>query len=350
MKISVEKTEAAILVEQRQPLVVEEIALPETLDVGQVLVEIAFSGICGSQLGEIDGVKGVDKYLPHLLGHEGSGKVLGVGPGVSSVSVGDHVVLHWRPGDGIQSNTPTYEWQAKPLNAGFVTTFNRHAVVSENRVTKISKDYPLDLAALFGCAVTTGTGVIENKGNLKMGQSVVVVGAGGVGLSVIQGASLVSAYPIVAVDIFENRVRLAQELGATEGIVSKDASWSSQVKKLIGAQGADLVVDNTGNPEVISQCLELTKPKGKTVLIGVPKQGVKTPVDTLPLHFGKVLVGTHGGDGAPELDIPRLMALSKANILNLPKLISTRCELQDINDAIEDMRSGKLSGRCLITF
>ena len=156
MKISVEKTEAAILVEQRQPLVVEEIALPETLDVGQVLVEIAFSGICGSQLGEIDGVKGVDKYLPHLLGHEGSGKVLGVGPGVSSVSVGDHVVLHWRPGDGIQSKTPTYEWQAKPLNAGFVTTFNRHAVVSENRVTRISKDYPLDLAALFGCAVTTG--------------------------------------------------------------------------------------------------------------------------------------------------------------------------------------------------
>jgi len=202
MKISVEKTEAAILVEQRQPLVVEEIALPETLDVGQVLVEIAFSGICGSQLGEIDGVKGVDKYLPHLLGHEGSGKVLGVGPGVSSVSVGDHVVLHWRPGDGIQSKTPTYEWQAKPLNAGFVTTFNRHAVVSENRVTRISKDYPLDLAALFGCAVTTGTGVIENKGNLKMGQSVVVVGAGGVGLSVVQGASLVSAYPIVAVDIF----------------------------------------------------------------------------------------------------------------------------------------------------
>ena len=349
MKTTVKQTEAAILVEQHRPLVVDEVSLPELLDVGQVLVRVSFSGICGSQLGEIDGVKGVDRYLPHLLGHEGSGRVLGVGPGVSSVATNDHVVLHWRPGDGIQSRTPTFAWRKKPLNAGFVTTFNRHAVVSENRVTGIPKDYPLDLAALFGCAVTTGTGVVENKGDLKMGQSVVVVGAGGVGLNVIQGARLLSAHPIIGVDLFENRLQLAMEVGASNGVVNRDPSWVSQVREFVGDQGADLVVDNTGNPEVISQCLDLTKPQGKTVLIGVPQQGVKTPVSTLPLHFGKVLVGTHGGDGLPDRDIPRLIALSQKKILDLTKLISTRCELPDINDAIADMRSGKMSGRCLIS-
>ena len=349
MKISTRKTEAAILVEQRRPLVIDEVGLPDSLDVGQVLVEVLFSGICGSQLGEIDGVKGEDRYLPHLLGHEGSGRVLGVGPGVSSVTMDDHVVLHWRPGVGIQSRTPTYTWRKKPLNAGFVTTFNRYAVVSENRVTAIPKDYPLDFASLFGCAVTTGTGVVENKGQLKMGQSVVVVGAGGVGLSVIQGAKLLSAHPIIGVDLFENRVQLAMKLGASNGIVNRDSSWVSQVRELVGAQGADLVVDNTGNPEVISQCLDLTQPKGKTILIGVPQQGAKTSVNTLPLHFGKVLVGTHGGDGSPNHDIPRLISLSQKKILDLTALISTRCELRYINDAIADMRSGKMSGRCLIT-
>ena len=146
-------TQAAILTEQRQPLVVDTIELPKSLEVGQVLVEVHCSGICGSQLGEIDGVKGDDRFLPHLMGHEGFGKVLEVGAGVRYVKRGDSVVLHWRPGAGIQSETPKYTWRGKPLNAGWVTTFNRHAVVSENR-TKVPADTNPDVA-LFGCAVTT---------------------------------------------------------------------------------------------------------------------------------------------------------------------------------------------------
>ncbi len=349
MSIKIKETQAAILTEQRQPLVVDDVCLPETLEVGQVLVEVLFSGICGSQLGEIAGVKGSDPYLPHLLGHEGSGKVLAIGPGVNSVMVGNHVVLHWRPGSGIQSAPPRYTWHKKALNAGFVTTFNQHAVVSENRVTAIPRDYPLELAALFGCAVTTGIGVVENKAFLRMGESVVVVGSGGVGLNVIQGAKLLSASPIVAVDLFENRVQLARDIGASHGLVNVDPSWVFQVRDIVGADGADLVVDNTGNPDVISQCIELTKPAGKTILIGVPPKGARTAINTLPLHFGKVLTGTHGGDGVPDQDIPRLLGLSQAGILDLSKLITATYSLSEINNAIDDMRSGKMSGRCLIS-
>src|SRR5262245_35220563 len=121
--------QAAILAEQRKPLVVDEVSLPERLDFGQVLVRVIYSGICGAQLNEIDGAKGEDPYLPHLLGHEGSGVVLEVGPGVKTVSPGQRVVMHWRKGRGIEAATPQYRWRGRPLNAGWVTTFNPYAVV-----------------------------------------------------------------------------------------------------------------------------------------------------------------------------------------------------------------------------
>ena len=167
-------TQAAILVAQQEPLVVDTIELPADLGVGQVLVQLQVSGICGSQLGEIDGVKGADRYLPHLMGHEGFATVREIGPGVKHVQPGDRVVLHWRPGAGIQADPPKYRWLGEPLNAGWVTTFNRHAVVSENRCTKVPADTNPDAAALFGCAITTGFGVIENNAGLRMGEAVVV--------------------------------------------------------------------------------------------------------------------------------------------------------------------------------
>ena len=132
---------AAILINNRKPLVITDVELPKILEFGQVLVKVFYSGLCGAQLNEIDGVKGKDKFLPHLLGHEGSGLVLNTGPGVTTVKKGDHVVLHWRPSLGIQSPTPKYKWGSKTVNAGWVTTFNNQAVISENRLTKIPKNF-----------------------------------------------------------------------------------------------------------------------------------------------------------------------------------------------------------------
>ena len=143
-----------------------------------MLVKIHYSGICGAQINEIEAVKGPDKFLPHLLGHEGSATVLEIGPGVKTVKPGDTVVMHWRPSDGIQAETASYQWNGRKVNSGWVTTFNEYSIVSENRLTVIPSDFDLKLAPLFGCAVTTAMGVVNNDAQLKVGQSVVVFGVG----------------------------------------------------------------------------------------------------------------------------------------------------------------------------
>ncbi len=199
---------AAILTELNAPLELAEIEVPRP-EVGQVLVQVHASGICGAQLGEISGVKGPDKYLPHLLGHEGGGVVLEVGPGVTQVKPGDSVVLHWRKGAGIQCHPPQYHWNGRVVNAGWVTTFGECAVISENRLTPIPDDVPFEIAALMGCAVTTALGLINNLAQLKIGQSIAVLGCGGVGLNVLQGAAMVSADPIIAIDIYDHKLDMA---------------------------------------------------------------------------------------------------------------------------------------------
>lgn len=339
---------AAILAELHQPLVVDEIELPPALEAGQVLVKIGVSGICGSQIGEIDGAKGEDKYLPHLLGHEASGIVQEVGAGVRFVKPGDHVVLHWRKGQGIESVPPKYTWHGKTLNAGLIATFNEYAIVSENRVTRIPDSSDMEVAALFGCAVTTGFGVAENNADIRFGESVVVFGAGGVGLNIIQAASLRSAYPIIAVDLHDGRLDLARQMGATHVINSANVDARAALLELTGKQGIDVFIDNTGQPAIIEMGYELTKAQGRVVLVGVPKAGRNISIFSLPLHFDKRISGSHGGETVPHVDIPRYTRLLDAGRIQLKPLITEHFKLKDINVAIERMRSGAMSGRCLV--
>src|SRR5690348_6445165 len=236
----IKTAKAAILVQSREPLVVDEFTLPDALGVGQALVKVLHSSICGAQLNEIAAAKGPDRFLPHLLGHEASAQVLEVGPGVTHIKAGDTVVMHWRPSQGIQSPTPAYRWRGQKLNAGWVTTFNEHAIVSENRLTVIPANYDLKVAPLLGCAVTTAVGVINNDAKVKIGESVVVFGAGGVGLNVVQFAGMVGAYPIIAVDLLDSKLAMAKRLGATHCINSRgisDADLDAQLRKLTDAKG-----------------------------------------------------------------------------------------------------------------
>ena len=229
---------AAILAQSRQPLVVDEIALPDTLGVGQVLVKIIYTSICGAQINEIEAAKGPDKFLPHLLGHEGSGIVLETGPGVTTVKPGDTVVLHWRPSQGIQCQPPAYRWRGKKLNAGWVTTFNEYAVVSENRVTADSRrTTTCKVAPLLGCAVTTAAGVINNDAKVKIGESVVVFGVGGVGLNVVQFAALAGAYPIVAIDLVDTKLEMARSGGATHAQFRAATDVAAEIRKFVGDEG-----------------------------------------------------------------------------------------------------------------
>ncbi|NOX34931.1 MAG: zinc-binding dehydrogenase [Deltaproteobacteria bacterium] len=340
---------AAILHELGKPLVIDEVELPQKLGVGQVLVKVLFSGICGSQIGEINGVKGEDRFLPHLLGHEGSGEVIETGPGVWFVKQGDKVVLHWRKGAGIDAGPPVYSWKGKRLNAGFVTTFNEYAVVSENRLTKIPAGMPMDIAPLMGCAVTTGLGVINNNARVKIGESIVILGAGGVGLNIVQGAAMCSAHPVVAVDIHDNRLEMASRFGATHTINSYGKTgFSDNVYEIVGTSGADVVIDNTGITDMINLAYKLTKPDGRTILVGVPKKGDNISIYSLDLHFDKIITGSHGGETDPGKDIPRYGNLYKNGKLNLDDLVTDRFSLDEINLAIEKMKNGKSSGRCLI--
>jgi S-(hydroxymethyl)glutathione dehydrogenase/alcohol dehydrogenase len=344
MKITAAR--AAILAESHRPLVVDDIALPDELDVGQVLVRVLYTTICGAQINEIDALKGPDRFLPHLLGHEASAEVLEIGPGVTTASPGDTVVLHWRPSAGIQSRTPAYDWRGARLNAGWVTTFNEYAVISENRMTVIPADFDLKTAPLLGCAVTTAAGVVNNDAHLKIGESVAIFGVGGVGLNLVQFAALAGGHPIVAVDPHGHKLDMARARGATHTINAADVDdVPAAIRAIVGAGGPDKVIETTGVKSVIESAYELTHKDGTIVLVGVPHE--KVTINTLRVHFNMVLTGSEGGSAKPDIDIPRIVRLIEAGRLSFDGIITDEFALDDINAAFDLVRSGK-AGRVLI--
>jgi S-(hydroxymethyl)glutathione dehydrogenase / alcohol dehydrogenase len=334
------KTPAAILIQQHAPLEIDEVEIPP-LDYGQVLVQLDKTRICGSQIGEIDGVKGPDRWLPHMLGHEGGGTVMEIGHGVKTVKVEDQVVLHWRPGEGIESSLPKYKRGSQTINAGFITTFNHYAVISENRLTPVPEGTSMEVAALLADTLTTGFGVINNDANLKIGESIVVIGCGGIGLGVVLGAHLAGAHPVIAVDIHDHKLEMAKNFGATHIINGDDSDLTETVMEILGQQ-PDVVVDGTGNPNIISAAYELTGTPGRTVLFGVMHHEQRLRLHTLPLHFGKVLTGSVGGSSQPAQDIPRYIRMIQDSRFDPTDFVSHRMPLDQINEGIQHMRDGKV--------
>jgi len=342
------KTAAAILVEQKKPLALEEVELP-ALSFGQVLVDIKATRICGSQIGEIDGVKGPDKWLPHLLGHEAGGIVRETGPEIRHVKVGDRVVCHWRPGRGIEARGAVYRWRHQPCNAGPITTFQQLSILSENRVTVVPADTDFELCCLLADTLTTGFGVINNDAKVKIGEAVVVIGCGGIGLGTVLGAKLAGAHPIIAVDVRDHKLQVALKTGATHGVNSTREDFAEAVLKILGGSRPDVVVDGTGNPAVLEQAFTLADHDGRVVGVGVMPGDRKLSVNTLPLHLGKVLRGSHGGDSLPAEDIPRYLRMARDQRLDASGFVSHRITLNDINDGIARMRSGEVV-HCIVHF
>jgi S-(hydroxymethyl)glutathione dehydrogenase/alcohol dehydrogenase len=334
------KTSAAILVEQRKPLVIDEVELP-SLGYGQVLVETKVSRICGSQIGEIDGVKGPDKYLPHLLGHEGGGVVREIGPEVTRVKPDDRVVMHWRPGRGIEARPPVCSWRGQRCNAGWITTFNRYSIVTENRLTRVPPDTDFELCALLADTLTTGFGVINNDACVKIGESVVIIGVGGIGLGTVLGAHLAGAHPIVAVDVHDHKLAKARDYGATHGINSSQGDFAAAVEAILGGK-ADVVIDGTGLPSIIEKSFALAGPQGRCVGVGVMHQEKRISINTLPLHFGKILTGSQGGESRPADDIPRYLRMIADQRFDPRNFVTHRLPLEQINQGIDRMRSGEV--------
>lgn len=338
--------EAAILVEQHKPLALGDVAIPD-LEVGQVLVKVSFSGICGKQIDEINGTRGEDRFLPHLLGHEGAGVVQDVGPGVRKVKAGDHVVLHWMKSTGIDSLPPRYDWDGVQVSAGWITTFSEYTIVSENRLTPVGKTHAFDELALLGCAVTTGLGIVFNDAAVMPGQSVAVFGAGGVGFNVLQGAALVNAHPIVAVDIQDQKLETAKAFGATHIVNSKNQDPIEALKELSGGQGFDVVVDTTGNTQAFQTAYNATSNYGKTVLAGVLHHERPIQIDPFAMHFGRQVIASHGGNTKPDVDIPRYLKLNELGRLKLKEQITSRFPLSEVNAAVKTVRSGEAL-RCVL--
>ena len=297
--------------------------------------------MCGAQLQEIAGLKGNANFLPHLMGHEGCGIVQEVGAGVATVKVGDKVVMHWRKGDGIEAPFPKYIYEGKEMSSGKVTTLSEYSIVSENRLTSVPQDNPEELCALLGCGLTTALGVITNEASVKVGESVLIIGAGGVGLNLIQGAKLVSAYPIAAMDIVEEKRDLCLSIGATHFINSATETVDRKF---------DVIIDTTGNPTAINNAIPLLSGKGKLIMVGQPKPGQDVTIPNANKLFdgiGQTIKATQGGMTSPVDDIPRYLNLYNAGLLDISKIITHRFDISEINEAFALLKSGK-AGRIII--
>lgn len=330
-------TKAAVLYELNSPLVVEELELPE-LGYGQVLVRIAYSGICRNQLNEIRGRRGEDPYLPHTLGHEASGIVAALGPGVTKVNVGDHVVLSWIKGKGYDIPRCTYHKGNLKVNSGAISTFGEYSVVSENRVTAIPKDMPLDIAALLGCCVPTGFGTVFNQ--VKPGSSIAIFGVGGVGLCTLMAAGLMGCSPIIAIDVQPSKLEMARNLGATHLINTRYRGPLSRILNISG-KGVDYAIEAAGERAAMEQAYKSIHDRGVALIAGNLARGKKISIDPFDLIQGKRIVGSWGGGTNPDKDIPHYVKLYLSGKINLGSLISHRYSLEAINDALAPFEAGQ---------
>ncbi|MBS0624626.1 MAG: zinc-binding dehydrogenase [Verrucomicrobia bacterium] len=343
------KTKAALLVRLNQPLEIREISLP-ALKRGQVLVKMAYAGLCHSQLNEWKGTKGPDPYLPHTLGHEGSGIVLDVGEGVTKVKPGDHVVLSWIKGSGIDVPNANYLCEGQNINSGAISTFLEKAVISENRLIPIPSDISLKEAALLGCAIPTGAGVVMNDMQVQSGQSIAVFGIGGIGLSAILAAKFMKANPIVAIDVHEEKLERALQMGATHAIHAIKENVKDKIIEIFKGKGADFALESAGRKEVMEMAFEAVRPSGGyCVLAGNLPKGDKIQIDPFDLIRGKKIVGTWGGSTQIDRDVPRYAQLFIKEDNLLKPMISHEVRLDEINHLMQLLDKG-LIARGLVNF
>ncbi len=340
------KTDAAILVETGSALEIGRLEIP-LLKSGQCLVEIAYSGACHTQLLEARGRRGEDSWLPHCLGHYGFGVVLEVGPVVSWANVSDRVALSWFKSSGIEAGGAVYQWGAKRVNAGAVTTFQRHAVVSENRLTVLPDALEMREATLLGCALPTGLGAVMNVGKPSPGESVAIFGTGGVGLCAVMGAVVSRCAPVIAVDMIASKLDMARRFGASHTVDASQVDASAAIAEIC-AGGVDLAIEATGRPVVMATALSVSRPRGgRAVVIGNAPKGQTVVLDPQQLNLGKSLLGTWGGDSVPDRDYPKFAALMVDQEIDVSPLFSEPYRLEEINQALDDLEDGKI-GRPLI--
>ncbi len=331
---------AAVLEKLGENLVIKDIQVPK-LELGQVLVKIRYSGVCRSQLMEIQGSRGVDHYLPHFLGHEGVGTVLEIGPGVSKVKIGDQVIVSWIKGLGISSKNPVFtDSNNIKINAGASTTFSQISIVSENRVFLKPNNLDDEVAVLFGCALLTGAGMVFNELTPLRNESILVLGLGGVGLSVLIAALAIEPKIIIAADTSKIKRNLARDLGVQHVLDPGDSNFTQEVMD-ISSGGVTKGYEAAGRVETIEKvfsCLKMSG--GQLIFASHPEINSKLSLDPFEFLKGKSIRGSWGGSTNPDTDIPKFSNLLKNNSMNLNKIIGNHYPLTDINIALNNLKTG----------
>ena len=329
---------AAVLFELNQPLRVVDGVMPPELRRGQVRVRLAYSGVCRSQVMEARGLRGEDRYLPHLLGHEGSGVVESTGEGVTKVVPGERVILTWIRSRGLEATGTQYRFGPHVLNAGAVTTFNTHAVVSENRCVPLPEGVPMDVAVLFGCALSTGAGMVTNLLEPPPGSTVAVFGVGGIGLSALMACRLYQCARLIAVDVSTEKLAVARACGASDVIDARSTDPVAGIGALTNGVGVDFSIEAAGAARTIEQAFEAVRRGGGVcVFASHPAHGHRISLDPYELICGKRIIGTWGGQCDPDRDIPRLADLYRRGELPLDRLLEKRYRLDEINMALDDL-------------
>jgi Zn-dependent alcohol dehydrogenase len=351
------KTRAAVCRAFGQPLSIEEIELAEP-GPGEVRVRIKACAICHSDIFYVDGAWGGE--LPAVYGHEASGIIEAVGPGVKRVKRGDSVVATLIRSCGfcdacagggpvyceevfpLDEATPLHDAKGKPIVHGMRTgAFAEHAVVDESQVAKIPGDVKFDAASLIACGVLTGFGAVVNTANVHTGASVVVIGCGGVGLNSVQGARIAGAQPIIAIDVAEAKLEAARKFGATHTVNGRTENVADRVAALNGGKKADFVFVTVGIGGAAEQAISLLRKQGAAVIVGMPPSGVNATFDPGWLAAdGQRILGSKMGSARLPVDVPKLVELYREGRLRLDELITGRFALDQINEAIASSRSG----------
>lgn len=358
------KTPAAIYAELGKPMVVDEIDLPDPGPT-QVSVRQFASGVCHSQLHELHRP---DAKLPLVLGHESTGVVTAVGSEVRHVAEGDHVMITWVPrhaNPDAPLPTPaevTYRGQRVEFGAPAYTgtfTWSRDTVADQQMVVPLAGNVATDVTAIVGCAVMTGVGAALHAAVVRPGDSVAIIGAGGVGLSIVQACANLSAYPIIVVDLADDKLEFARRFGATIGVNAREVDAVERVREIMGggpASGVDHAFDAIGVGQTMNQILQMARARrpgeregGAAVLVGVPHG----EMPTLPMHMlfgGKVYRGAPGGCCTPDRDFPLFIRWFEEGKLPLDQMVTRRYTLEQINEACDALANGEIAGRAIIEF
>jgi S-(hydroxymethyl)glutathione dehydrogenase / alcohol dehydrogenase len=355
----------AVLNAVGRPLDIESLELPAAPLPGEVLVELVASGLCFSDYHVIQGDWAAP--TPLVLGHEGAGIIRAVGKGIASLKEGDHVILNWTPScrrcpfcisgrpqlcdvakarasrHVMPDGTTRLTRDGLPVHSYIsLGTFGQYAMVQESAAVKIRQDVPFAQASLVGCAVSTGIGAVINTARVQPGSSVLVVGCGGVGLNILQGARLAAAYPIIAVDREPSKLQAARHFGATHAINSTLEDVAESVKELTAGRGVDYAFEAVGLPRTTEDAIASLGKGGTAVLVGQVASGQRVSIDPLAISDQeKVIRGSNYGSIRPELDFARILDFYESGRIDLDSLITNRITLDQINDGFESMKSGK---------